>query len=600
MGSNQLPQNPYIPGQLSATDKLAVGLYPVLQTLQNGMASYQSDYFRSDQTAKLLVNVLQSRKQNIWTNRDCGMVRRVSSALDASDVVLELGSYYDASGVKHMLAQTGTGVYNFNTATNVATALTGTSAATVPFCIRPFQPSLAGTSPVAILTSPQTQPQALLSPYTALAFSGLNGNSTTTLWGSTASPLAAKSYSNPGLCTPFLNRMAYAQFTTVAGNSSQAGNQFDIVITNAGAYNTCTQNTTVLDTDGVIFQVPAICGTPTAMFTVQLNNQNNSQALVIGCTDGVCVITGTGTLEFGLFILTQEFGIPSNRAVIQVLNDAIFIADDGIRSFASLALNSNLVPSTLSYGIQDNVQTWDQAYLKYAFVVRNRTTKDIQFWVPVVSQSGASSNGVCSLGIVMNYGASTAGATISTQLTYQFSYRQGINIPCAIEFRDASNNNTWTMFSGGYNGIIYQHYQGNLSDSVNGSPLPVAITFALVDTPSPQTRATMQRILILCEGAQQSFFAGMSSIERQNDGTFRKQQMQQSLIPIVSGGSQQTILSEWILSLSAFPGTYVQPCEFLPTIEGHGFELQLTTNASNNYIDCIGAHYLMKLGGLKA
>jgi len=600
MGSDQSAVNPLVPAELSPTDKLAVGLYPVLQTLQNGMISYQSDYFRTDQTAKLLVNVLQSRRQNIWTNRDCGMVRRNSSALDASDNIVELGSYVDSSGVFHMLAQTNTGVYNFNTSTNTGTALTGVSASTVPFCIRQFQPSLAGVTPVCVLTSPQTQPQALLSPYTALAFSGLNGNSTTTEWGATASPLAAKTYSNPALCCPFLNRMVYAGFTTVTGNASQAANQFDIVISNAGLYNTCTQNSTVLDTDGAIFQVPAICGTPTALFAAQLNNQNNTQALIIGCTNGVCVITGTGTLEFGLFIQTLEFGIPSNRAIIQVLNDVIFLANDGIRTFASLALNSNLIPSALSYGIQDNVQTWDQAYLQNAFVVRNRNTRDIQFWVPVTSSSGASSGGVCSLGIVFNYGSSVSGATIDTQLTFQISYRQGISIPCGLEFRDANNNNQFTMFSGGYNGIVYQHYQGNLSDSVNGTPLPVNITFALLDTSTPQTRASMQKIFILCEGAQQNFFAGISAIERMNDGTFRKQQMQQTLTNIVSGGSQETILSQWVLSLSAFPGTYVQPCEFIPTIEGHAFELQLTTNASNNYIDCIGAHYLMKVGGLTA
>jgi hypothetical protein len=445
------------------------------------------------------------------------------------------------------------------------------------------------------------------------------------MWGATYAPLVPASqspssitipeqiYSQPKFCEPFLNRMAYAGFS----DPNNPAVYQDVIITNAGTYNECSISPTLLDTDGTVIQVPPILGSITALKAVQLNNQGNTEALVIGCTRGVVVVSGTGALSFSSAVLTQEFGIPSNRALAQIGNDVIFMASDGIRAFSALVINANLVPSSITYGLQDVVNTWDQEWLQNAFVVRHRITRDIQFWIPqlgntaegggsgeaeFIRESVISSNGICGLGMVLNYGNSTPGVTAIPQLTFSISLRMGLQIPCAIEFQDPNNSNTWTMFGGGYSansqgGAIFEHYSGNLND---GIPLPFFATFSYAGLGNPATGFSVRKISIITEGGGgQNYYASCSFLTTMGNGTTLKQTNSQGPTNLTTGEVLETQLGSWVLGESAFPGTFTQFLEFIPTGEGRFMELQVSGFGADNFIDLIGAHYMLSGGGTR-
>jgi hypothetical protein len=585
------------PSQQTSYAQQAVSSPTASQILTNGMASYPADFLRDQSTAKLLMNMLQSRRQGVWTNRDNGISKYVATQFNSGAKFYDFGLFLDSSGNQQLVFQCGNELIYYNLATATTTVLAGsypitsndTFYAPAP-CIREFQPFQAGATSVSVVTHPGVQNAATISQAAAYAtFFGSGGSAGN--WLITASPLQVKDYSYPAFCEPFLNRMVYTGFPI--GANSQ-----DVLITNAGTYNTLTQNSTPLDTDGVVVQVPAICGRITGVKAVQLNNSSNAQALIIGCQRGVCLVQGTGALSFGLTVLTLQYGIPSNRAYMQVQNDMIFLSNDGIRSFSSLVINANLLTSSLSYGLQDYVQNWDQAYLNRAFVVGNRNTKDIQFWMPQLGPNGVSSSGVCNLCFVMNYGSSSFGVQSVPQLNFTPSLRgQGLTMPCAIEVQDPNNNNTWTMLSGGYTGYLYKNYSGNLNDT---TALPALITFPLATaTGNPATGTSLRKISIITEGGAQNFYANATALEMMASGTIIKQQSGQAAFDLSTAGQLTTTLGSWVLGQSAFPANYTQLLEYEPTLEGRFIELQLACSSANNFLDLIGAHFIFQAGGTR-
>lgn len=589
---------PLYPSSTSEYEQKAVNAEHLTQNLLNGMASYPADFLRDQSTAKLISNMLQSRRQGVWTNRDAGMTKYDSTIFNSGATIWGIGQYYDSSSNPQLLVHSGNILYSENLLTHTAVSL-NTSMPTARLdatssdnsCIRQFSAIAAGIVPQSFITHSNLATPLVVSTTPTATSSFLNGGSGAQ-WGATAAPLPVKTYINPAVCEPFLNRMAVTRF----GYTNQA-TLFDIIITNAGTLNTCTQSGTLLATDGAVLQVPAICGRPTALRSVQLNNTSNSQALIVGCQNGVCLIQGTGATTFVLTVLTTQFGIPSTNAMLPVQNDAIFLASDGIRSYSSLVINANLLTSSLSYGLQDIIQTWDQANLQNAFVVPNRNTKDIQFWIPQLTSAGASSNGVCNLAMVFNYGSSQASVQSVPQLNFTPSLRQGISVPCGIEFQDPNNNNQWTMFTGGYNGIIYKHYSGNLADTAS---LPFFATFPLLAaTDNVATGFSVEKISIVCEGGAQNFYASCGFLEMMASGTMLKQTNPQGSVSLQTLTNLTTILSQWILGQSSFPSNYTQCLEFEPVGEGRFLELMISGYTGTNVVDLIGADFLLSGGGTR-
>jgi hypothetical protein len=596
-----MPQQLFVPitqDQIPPYSQAGVSQQPSVQVLSNGMVSYVADYLRDQSSAKLMVNLLQSRKQGVWTSRDNGIARYDSHVYNAGATLSGFGSYFDVNNVQNLVFQAAANLYAYNFSTKNATAILTGGHSGIP-TFRQFQPNQAGATTVTIgtyqsATQAGGQPIKIIQAGTASTF-GLNGGTVSAhVWGATAAPLAVKTYSQPAFCEAFLNRMAYGGFQ----DTTLPANYYDVLITNAGLFDTVSQNSTLEDTDGVVVQVPAICGRITSLKSVQLSNQNNAQALMIGCQNGVCLVQGTGALSFGVVVLTLQFGIPSNQALMQVSNDVIFLATDGIRAFSSLVINANLITSALSYGIQDVIQTLDQANLQYAFVCGNRNTKDIQFWLPQLGPNNASSNGVCNLAIVMNYGNSSSGVASIPGLNFNLSLREGMTQASAIEFQDPNNNYQWTMFGGGYNGVLYTHYTGNLNDKM---ALPWVVTFPLASaTNNPATGFSVRKISIITEGpGAENYYAACGFLEMMANGTLLRQQNSQGAFNLQTPTVSTTILGTWVLGQSAFPSNFTQLAEFEPTGEGRFMELQLTGYNSSNVIDLIGAHYILSSGGTR-
>jgi len=596
---------PVLPSEMPTHDKSAVSQQPTLTLLTNGMASYPADFLRDPATAKLLLNLLQSRKQGIWTNRDNGMSRYTQTVFNSGAQFYDFGLFIDSTGVEQLVFQCGNQMIFYNMGTNASSNLgamptTALDSLYAPFpCIREFQPFVASGAPVSIVTHPGSIQASTISNVPALATFYASGGAAS-IWCTTAAPLQVKNYSNPALCESFLNRIAYGGFPVGAGNT--AGNQNDIILTNAGTYNTVTQNATPVATDADIIQIPPILGRPTALRSIQLNNQNNQQALIIGCTRGVALISGTDSTNFAVSILTRQYGIPSNRAFAQIDNDMMFLSTDGIRCFSSLIINANLLTDAISYGLQDYVQTWDQKFLNRAFAVTNGQTKDVQFWIPQLASNGASSNGVCNLGMNFNYGDSSFGVNSIPNLNFAPSIRQGLSIPCGIELRDPNNNNQPTMLSGGYNGVLYKHYSGNLTDSPGngGTPLPFIAIFPLVSaTANVAQGATVRKIHIITEGGLQNFEAGSTFLTMYANGTMLPTIDPTSPRQLGSTGPTTTILAQWTLGQSAFPGTSVQLLEYEPSGEGRFANMVIQGSQANEFVDLVGAHYLLSAGGLR-
>jgi len=819
------------------------------QLLTNGMGSYVADYLRDQSTAKLLSNLMQSRKQGVWTNRDAGIEKFVNLQFNSGASINEFGQFIDSSGIQQLLLAAGSKLIWYNMSntvvTNVTTSLptdhTNNSDPLYPLfpCIREFETIVAGVKLYTIVTHPQ-----LFSAYTidsSAAWAAFQLNATgdgSTYWGCLDTPIVANKtvYGFPALCEPYLDRMVYTgwpiSFQTSPPGGFASPSVYDIIVTNSGKYDTCTLNAPLLATDGVRLQVPAICGRPTALRTIQLNNSSNSQAVLVGCENGVCLIQGTDASNMGLIILTREFGIPSNRAILQIQNDIIFLANDGIRAYSSLVINANLLTSSLSYGLQDYIQKWDQNWLNQSFAVRHRQTKDIQFWMPLLNADGSSTgkvstsnqaavfngttqylshanaaslqvgtgsftwagwftyngalggfhallakttdgsttgdywlrlfpsgnvflyvfngatnasvssvsalvpgtqyfivawydasanslniqinngpiatatagitpavstaeldigseiagasgfwpgimqslgywkrvldaseieilynngtpihylqlptvmqseststfvswwdfhetsgtrkdarstgndltdhNGVATttnvtdykpatvnFGMVFNYGSSSPNVQSIPQLNFTPSIREYMTQYSAIEVQDPTNNNLWTMLGGGYNGYIYKHYATQLND---GQALPYVARFPLINCGNDATGFSVRKIHIICEGQGQDFFVNAVFLEMMANGTLIPQNSQQGEFNIVTGQNLETILGQWILGLSAFPGTFVQLCEYEPIGEGRYVELQIFGNDGSNIIDLIGAHYMLSAGGTR-
>jgi hypothetical protein len=130
--------------------------------------------------------------------------------------------------------------------------------------------------------------------------------------------LAGKTPSDPRFCEPFLDRMIYAGFTGAAA--------FDILITNAGDAEVCTQASPATETDGGLMQVDPQLGLVTAVKAFKLSNATNEQIVLIGQEHGVSIITGTGGSTFKCYTLTDEYGIPSNSGFVQINSNLWFLA----------------------------------------------------------------------------------------------------------------------------------------------------------------------------------------------------------------------------------------------------------------------------------
>jgi len=204
--------------------------------------------------------------------------------------------------------------------------------------------------------------------------------------------------------------------------------------------------------------------------------------------------------------------------------------------------------------------------------------------------------------MVFNYGDASFGVNSIPNLNFAPSIRTNLTIPCGIEMPDPQNNNAYIMLSGGYNGVLYKHYTGNLDDdaSHSGKPLPFNATFPIVSATSNVAQgATVRKITIICEGGVQNFQVSTTFLTMYANGTVLPTIDPATPTTLGTTGPTQTILSQWTLGQSAFPGSFIQLLEHEPSGEGRFQNLTITGSNANQFIDLLGAQYLLSAGGLR-
>ncbi len=534
-----------------------------LLTVNDGLATNVSDLLRAKTKAKVLNNV-RMLKRGVFTNRKSGWLKQRAGVFNAGAAFLDFGVFVDTAGVRTLIQQVGSVLmsYDLTTETNIRTGL---STSALP-CMRMFSPYAAATTPYMVYCNGNIEPRKITGVAAEVALN-LNGGA----WpAATGAPLPVKTYSKPKFCELFLDRMAYFGFTAGATVYAQ-----DVLISNSGDAETVTQSGTLAATDGGIFTIPAHLGPIVGGKTLKLNNENNDQVLIIGCTNGMAVITGSSALDFSMRILTEEYGIVSNRCWVQLQNDLYFLATDGIRRFSGLAQNANLLNATMTLELQDIMQRINVANASVAHATHHRLTQEVEWWFPLDADT---QNKNC---IVMNYNTDGSSPESIDPIFYT---RDGTSVACSIDFKGV-------FYGGGYDGYLQQHQQGNLYDT---TPVRYEIIPALISPGDAMSHADGLKLLVITEGGAQNFdLTAYVYVDTPQNKQVRQIVGTKTLsVPEVTG----TVLGTWSLGTGATPAEHLKLIEWTFAGIGRFWEVQIVGATTTSFIDFLGVQYRLNKG----
>ena len=538
-------------------------LQAALLTARRGLATNIASLDRGPDYCRVLNN-LQMIIRGIWTSIGIGWTRQRAGAFNAAAAFKEFSFFLDNTGVKTLLFQVGDKLYSY-VGTTETQILAGLSTTALP-CIRRSFSSVSGQS-IVIYCNGVSQPQKITSPSAAtpLLFNSPG------VWPGTFN---GKSYATPKFCESFGDRFVYAGFPGAA-------TAFDLLISNQGNPEAFTQAAPITATDCGSFTYPPELGQLTALRSLKLSNQTNDEIIIGGCTDGVFIITGSNATNYSLKILTKEFGIPSNRCMVQVGNELIFLSTKGIRTFTSVAANAVLTTDTLSYLIQDLINQIDPAAWGNAHAVHYPASQEIWFWVPFIGD-GTS----CKHAFILNYNNEDS---IGGNLSPIWSTRDGTAVACSINFGGV-------FYGGGYDGLLQQWYSGNLYDT---AAINFQITTPLISLGNPSQKASMRNITVVTDGGAQQFTIRANIYQRLSGGNFRKTPGRPSSRQLTSAAAGATALGSWKLGISAFPSNHIKPLDFQPAGNGQYWEIELVSTSAADALDYYGVAYTLSGGGIE-
>lgn len=409
------------------------------------------------------------------------------------------------------------------------------------------------------------------------------GNTTPT-WPGTFTGLQ---FTKPKFCEPFQARVAFSGFANT-GISSNAIVQY-VLISALGNAESFPLSVPPAATDAYAIPVPPILGAVTALRHHKLNTNNSSEVLVVGCQNGVCIISGSDATNYRLEILSDAHGIPSNNCFAQLDNALLYMATDGFRIYTGENNNSNLITDSQSMGIYDEFLNIDRATWQNSHCVHHRDTQEVWFWTPYTGNGGLPENA-----FIFQYNA------LGQDPIWYFIN----NTICtaSIEFNH--------VFYGGNNAGLIQKWYGvkNYDDASGpGSPANVLpgsqIVLSLVGVGNPSQFCSINQVLVSTGFADQKFLMNAAAYEKMDDGSTRKQLQQPFNFVVQSRTRPQTVLGPaspqaWTLNFSAFPQ---QNSKFLDDYQpvGHGrfWEFSITCNDSSHNCDFTGLQATISIGG---
>lgn len=502
-------------------------------------------------------------KRGVVTSRVRGWSKQRASAFNGGVPFLDFGIFVAANGTRTLLFQVGDDVDSYNIGTSTETVIfTGVSNTALP-CFRAYAPYAAGT-PYTVWCNGSDEPRKITS-VTASSLLQLNGAN----YGAaaTAAPLAVKTYSKPTFVEPYLDRLVLAKF---AGS----GTEYDVVITNAGTGETCTQSAPLVATDGGVFTMNPALGAITGLKAFKLSNESNEQVLLVAQALGVTLITGEGATTFRSRQLTDEYGIPSNRTWVRVMNDLYFLASDGIRCFSTLIQNSNLLTSSKTFGVQDLVNRWNQDQLAKAHAFHMRKYQEIVFWFPIDVDTD------CKNAFVFNYGDSDNEPAIFP--------KDGTTVTCSTLFSNIP-------YGGGSDGVLQLHYSGT---KYGDAAVAFRIALSPVHAEGDSRRSFQADFQIITEGPANKFIPNCYGFVRTVSGKLmRKRMLPANQVKVVSDAAG-SILDSWALGVGAYPSEHTRITTFKPKGAAHMMDLELTGTDADHDIDFVAAQFDLKLGGV--
>lgn len=557
-----------------------VSLKTSFQTSEKGVFTNTTDLTRPDGYAAVLDNLHQT-KDGVWTDKGYGWELQNEDAFGSTFV--EISEQITRHRGETIVMQVDDKVYSYDGTTK--TDITGDAVPAVGHipCIRTFQ---NGGGNYYIFCNDLGEPTWGYDTAGPLYLPPVLGGPFPAPMSGFPVVLGGKTYSKPPFCEGYYGRVVYAGFAdhphSLLLSSPLDGNYF------AGGV-------TPTDTDAGVIECPPQLGDITGMCPLRVGNGSNDQTLLIGCTKGVGILTGTGANTFACKELTRSYGIPNNRTWAPLGDNILFCATDGIRRIANSAYGANVVGTPISYPVQDLYQRINTAAMDQMWAVNNRSTQEIEFWIPI------DSNTTCKNVIVANYRTSTGQDLI-------FSTKSGVSGSCGIYITASTVGATsyQGMWIGGYDGYL-QNWHGITDDGASlsgpldygGTPIHWRYVSNIIGANSFAQNSSMRKFLIICDGGAQKFVITAFVYTTNSDGTTRRL----GLAPKAINYENYVVpdLSTWNESI-AF--THVHPAlfDYAPLGSGRLWFNQIEGNpegTSGDTINLVGIQPIQTIGGLK-
>lgn len=538
------------PAAMTEIAQKGVSLKPDVLTPSRGLYSNTTDLLRDKDSAKILNN-LQQLQRGIWTSRGIGYTKERAGSFNSGATFLEFAQHTTSAGVNRLVFQVGAKVYSYDLSSHTETEIKGSLSTTAIPCIRSYNPSNM------IYTNGDINPLKW------------DGNPASTMSSLTGWPVTISSvtYEKPKYCEVFANRAVFAGFDA---------KPFNIVVSNQGDPTSYTVGG--IATDAGAFEVPSQLGKITGMRALRLSNDNNDQVLIVGCERGMALITGYSGTTFAMKDLTREYGLASNRSWIQLQNDLLFWSTDGLRRFSQLVTNANLINASLTFNLQDLVNRVSTSKFEKIFAVHHPATQEVQFWLPVDSDTNPAH------AVVMNYNTRDPSSDSYEQLNPVFSTKDGVTVTSGIEY-------SGTMYCGTSDGYLQTHYSG---DTYDGTTIAWDFMTPLISANSPTQNASSRKFVIITDGPAQQFTAKAYTVDTLSGGNTEFKLRDSRSLSVAT--SSITKIGTWA---SGTTTSYPHLIDFSSKGSGRYWALRLTGSSSGDHISLVGVQSILTVGGWK-
>lgn len=536
------------PAAMSELARNGVSLKTSVINPSAGVYAGVSDLIRQEQYARVLNN-LQMTKKGVWTSRGIGYTTD-SAQLGVGPVN---GLHYNSSVPGEIFVHVIDKIYKYNVTSKTASAdISGGLFSNCQSCIRS-----ASTSTIVTHYNNLKEP----------AYSNAGATFVSTVWPIT---VASVSYTKPKYNEPFQTRVAFAGF---------AANPYSVLLTNANAINGCTQTVPQAATDGGIITFPSVLGKITGLRSYRYGTGNGDNVLIVGCERGFGMVTGTSALNYISMEITREFGLRSNESWQELDGELYFLATDGIRKMSVYSSSGDFRSTIVSQPVDALLARINAASAEIAFSVRHSSTKEIQFWIPIDSDT------TCQNAIVFNYNTRNPElASDNPDFQPAFSTKNGLIVTRAIDMDG-------TMYGGTTDGYVTKHYDG---DTYAGGAINWQYVSPLIGANSPAQNASLKKFVILTDGPAQKFTAQAFTLTTHADGTTR-------WVPQTS--QVQNVATQTITTIDTWESgsvtSYPKFIEYAPMGSGRFWCLKLSGAATDEHISLVGLQAILNLGGWK-